>query len=149
MEVLGAVASIAGIVTFACKALSAIDHLKAFCAEFSDQAAKELLHDLEVTADVLLHAKALAEEARLHSQLKLRYRAGALNVLVDDCAQDLEEWLRIAARMRKVKPGHTQPVFNRVVTAFSKSSRTKARDKLRWHREKIDTTLFIFGRLVN
>lgn len=153
MEVLGATASIVGIITFACKALSAIDDIKAVCAEFSDKAAEQFLHDLEVTADVLVHAKALAEEAQLQGpQLKLKYRAGALNVQIDDCAQDLEEWLRIAVRMRTVKSGqkqaYTQTLFNRMVTAFSKSSRTKARDKLRWHRENIDTTLSIFGRSV-
>ncbi|KAI9717564.1 MAG: hypothetical protein M1812_004705 [Candelaria pacifica] len=150
MEALAVASGVVSIVAFACKALSAIDELKRVCEEFSQDGTGQLFHDLDVTTSILLHAKELAEQVRLQgTELNLEYRAGALEIQIDDCALDLEAWLQTARRLtRPIHRAHKRP-FHRILTAFTKSSRVTALDKLRWHRENIDTTLSIFGRQID
>ncbi|KAL9609930.1 MAG: hypothetical protein Q9167_005326 [Letrouitia subvulpina] len=100
MEALAAASGVVGIITFASKALFAIDGLKEVCGEFSEEGTKQLFHDLDVTNSILLHAKELAEQIQLQeTDLRLEYRARALQIQIDDCAQDLETWLRTARRL--------------------------------------------------
>ena len=150
MEPVSAVASIAGVISFAGMALKAINDLKDFCGEFSQDATRDFLHDLEVTANLLTDVRILSQKAKRASPtLHIEYRAEALNIQVDDCARDLTEWLGIALRMKKVRDKGSKHIklqfFNRVLAAFSKSSRASAGEKLRWHQGNINTTLSLFG----
>lgn len=151
MDPVSAAASIVGIISFTGTALKAISELKEFCHEFSQDATKDFLHDLEVTANVLTDVQVLSEKAKRASlALHIDYRAEALSIQVDDCSRDLKEWLRIALRVRRERAGKKQNIkmqfFNSVLTAISKWSRASAREKLRWHQENINTTLSLFGR---
>ncbi|KAL9131072.1 MAG: hypothetical protein Q9217_000895 [Psora testacea] len=125
-----------------------MDGLKEVCEEFSEDGTRQLFHDLDVTTSILLHAKELAEQVQLQgTELNLEYRVGALRIQIDDCARDLEAWLLTARSLtRPIHRARKQLSFHRIFTAFTKSSRVTALDKLRWHRENIDTTLSIFGR---
>ncbi|KAL8706980.1 MAG: hypothetical protein Q9201_000028 [Fulgogasparrea decipioides] len=113
MEALAMGSGIVGILIFAWKALSAIDELRHFTGEFSEQAARQFLHDVEVTSAVPLQAKA-------RNQYSMR-------------------------RMRKDKPGQRSSLES-LLTAFSRSARAKAHEKLQSHQENINTTLSILGR---
>ena len=151
MDPVSAVASIVGIISFAGKALKAISGLKEFCHEFSQNATRDFLHDLEITAKVLTDVQTLSEEAKRASPtLHIDYRAEALSIQVDDCSRDLTEWLNIAFRIKKERAGKKKTIlmqfFNSFLTAISKSSKVSSREKLRRHQENINTTLSIFGR---
>ena len=150
MEPVSAVVSIVGIIGFARTALRAINDLREFCRDFSQDAVKDFLHDLEVTAKVLTDVQTLSEKAKRASPtLHIEYRAEALSIQVDDCARDLTNWLKIALRMKLVRSKVNLTLrlqfFNSVLAAISKSSRVSAGEKLRWHRENINTTLSLFG----
>ena len=151
MDPVSAAASIVGILGFAGTALNAIRNLKDFCHEFSQDATKDFLHDLEVTAKVLTDVQVLFERAKWANQtVHTEYRAEALSIQVDDCSRDLTKWLGIALRIKKEraggKPSFKMQFFNSFLTALSKSSRTSARKRLHWHQENINTTLSLFGR---
>ena len=151
MEPVSAVASVIAIICFAGKALTTISDLKEFCHHFSQDATQDFLHDLQVTANVLTDVQTLAEKTRqASSTLHIEYRAEALVIQVDDCARDLTDWLIIALRMKKVQVDRMGnyvklQLFNRILAAISRSSRASARERLRWHRENINTTLALFG----
>ena len=150
MEPVSAVASIIAIIGFAGKALKTIGDLKELCHDYTQDATQDFLHDLEVTAGVLTDVQTLAEKAkRASSTLHIEYRAEALSIQVDDCARDLTDWLKIALRMKKVQANKMRDIklqfFNRILAAMSKSSRASAGEKLRWHRENINTTLSLFA----
>ena len=151
MDPVSAAASIVGILGFAGTALNAIRKLKDFCHEFSQDATKDFLHDLEVTAKVLTDVQMLFERAQWANQTAhTEYRAEALSIQVDDCSRDLTKWLGTALRIKKERGGRKQSIkmhfFNSFLTAISNSSRTSARNRLRWHQENINTTLSLFGR---
>ncbi|KAL8793872.1 MAG: hypothetical protein Q9195_003491 [Heterodermia aff. obscurata] len=154
MEPLSAVSSIVGILAFTGQALKAIDSFYEFCKGFSEEATRDFLHDLEITAGILNEVKFLCEKVKdADTTLSIDYRADALGIQVDDCSRDLHQWLRIAMQMKKERGGSLRRAklhfFNSVLTAISKSARTSAREKLRWHQENIRTTLSLLGRHID
>ena len=130
-------ASIVGIIRFTCKALKTIHNLEDFCKEFSEEATKTFLHQLQVTADLLTDTKVLSQKAKeLGAVLRIDYRARSLNILVNDCAQDLETWFSIAKRIKHVRINNKKTniklsSFNSFLTAMSKHSKCSALDRLR------------------
>ena len=151
MDAVSGVASIIAIIGFASKGLEAIDDLKGFCKEFSPDATKEFLHDLQTTGNVLLDVEILSQKAKdVGLTRKIDYRASSLSIQVEDCARDLETWLKTALRIRRERGGRKKNLvpqfFNSFLTAISKSSRLSAREKLRLHQENMKTTLSLFGR---
>ena len=154
MEAVAATSAVLQIIAFAGKGLSTIHDLQQTCFEFSPHGRKEFFHDLEVTVSILLQAKELAEHIQLEGiSLGLDYRAQALRIQVDDCTQDVEDWLRTARGI--VRPEKKSSIivskhlfFPRILSAFTRHTRITARSKLRDHVENISTTLSIFGRCV-
>ena len=111
MDPVSTVASIVAIIGFAGTALKAISDLKDFCHEFSPDATRDFLHDLEVTAKVLTDVQTLSEKVKRASPtLHIEYRAEALGIQVDDCSRDLTKWLEIGLRIRKGELGRSSPL---------------------------------------
>lgn len=126
MEPVSAVASIVGIISFTAQAVKLISNLKDFCEEFSQDPTKDFLHDLEVTAGILTDANVLAEKAKRYgTAIQVDYRADALSIQVDNCAQDLASWLDVATRYKKERGRSTKMLntkaqyFNSYLTAIS------------------------------
>ena len=146
MDPVSTIASIMAIISFAGTALKAISDFKDFCHEFSQDATRDFIHDLEVTAKVLTNVQTLSEEVKRASPtLHIEYCAEALGIQVDDCSRDLTKWLEIGLRMKEGRAGKRQSFkvqfSNSILTAISTSSRASAREKSRWHQENTNTTL--------
>ena len=157
MDPLSALASIIAIVGFASKGLEVIGNFKEFCGEFSADATKDFLHDIEVTVNILTDVKILSQKMEtVAPTVRIDYRATALAIQVDDCVRDLECWLDIALNIKKERGSRTRgqkrQFFNSVLTAISKGGskgRASAKERLRGHQQNIKTTLSLFGRYVN
>ena len=158
MEAVAAAASIAGIIAFAAQGLKAIDNLRDFCHNFKEDATKEFLRDLAAVANILVDVKVLCHRVdQVNSNAHADFRLSSLQLQVDDCALDLESWLRIAERLKRERPskgtreaGASGTVraryFNSFLTALSKWSRMKAQERLSLHQANIQMALAIFGR---
>ena len=148
MEVVGAVASITGIIGVTIQALSLIDHLKDFCSEFSDRNSQDFLHDLTVSASLITDVKLLCQKVGQQTLApQADFRISALHIQVEDCTKDLEIWLNIGNQLNyRQKKKSILISFPKFLDAASKSSRTKVQDRLRRHQDNIKTTLSILGR---
>ena len=153
MEVVSAAASIAGIVEITFQALHAIHWLQGFCEEYGTDRKEELLSDLATTGAILTSVKLLCEQVRESKVSKhMDLRTNALSIQVEDCAKDLQKWLRVAERL-SARRGRGNPVmmvgrnlWSTFVDQASKSSRAKLYDRLHWHQRNIETTMAVFGR---
>ena len=111
MDPVSTVASIVAIIGFAGTALKAISDLKDICHDFSPDATRDFLHDLEVTAQVLTDVQTLSEKVKRASPtLHIEYRAEALGIQVDDCSRDVTKWLEIGLRMKERRAGRGSPL---------------------------------------
>jgi hypothetical protein len=128
MEVVGAVASMAGIIGFVMQALKAAESLKQFCKDFSEDVTKEFQSDLESSVRLLLDVKELCERVRRAvPATRTDLRVSSLQIQVEDCTKDLESWLDLGMRMKNGKRfDTTSKVFTRFLHAASKSSRMKS-----------------------
>ena len=157
MEPVSAAASIVSIIAFSGQALKAIDSFKRFCKEFEHDAIQNFLRDLETAASLLNDTMILAKKSKeIAVDQHLDLRAQSLSIQVEDCAEDLEKWLKTAKRLKSErKKGSSEKMdgsklrfFNSILTALSKSSRDDTAQRLKWHQDNIRTSLEIFGRLL-
>lgn len=145
MEVLGVAASIVGIISFTVKGLAIINDLREFCKEFSEEATKDFLHDLDISARILVEIKVLCEKTdRLFPSRSSDFRIASLQVQVEDCTQDLHQLLVVAQQRRKFRKKFR--VFKDFLDLVSKSSRTKPSDRFRTHQENMKMALSMIGR---
>jgi hypothetical protein len=148
MEVVGAIASITGIIGVTIQALSLIDHLKDFCSEFSDQNAEDFLNDLTKSAGLITDVKLLCQRVGQQPLApQADFRISALQIQVEDYTKDLEIWLTLGKRMNERRKKQNSLIsFAKFLDAASKSSRRKVRERLQRHQDNIKTTLSILGR---
>ena len=145
MEVLGVTASIVGIISFAVKGLALISDLREFCNEFSEEATKDFLHDLDISARILVEAKVLCEKIDyLFPNRSSDFRIASLQVQVEDCTRDLQQLLVDAQQRQKFRKKIR--VFKDFLDLVSKNSRTGSRERFRMHQENMKTALSMIGR---
>lgn len=86
MELLGVTASVVNIVDFTVKGLVLVNNLREFCKGFSEEAPRKFLHDLDISAQILIDVKVLCE--KINRQFPARgadFRIASLQVQVGDC----------------------------------------------------------------
>jgi hypothetical protein len=144
MEAVGAAASILGILGFTIQALKVISQLKEFCSEFSDDTTAEFLHNLEISAGTIMVVKVFCE--RLDESVistEVEFRVVSLQIQIEDCARDLENWLDLGYNMKRErtrgrKRDGALRFFDSFVKVTSQSSRMKAHERFRWHKKNLD-----------
>lgn len=162
MEVLAAVASVAGVLSLTVQGIEIIGKLKIFCADFksSDKVAADFVHDLIVLGTLLGSVKALCIKMNVADfSQKPDFHLTSMQIQIEDCTHDLEKWFALASRYerdipyvsdeKKKRSGlSARATFKAFIAAVQKESRVAVRTRFGWHMENIQASLSLLGRSV-
>lgn len=159
MEVLAAVASVAGVLSLTIDGIETIGKLKAFCDDFKtcNKLASEFFHDLTVLATLLGNVKGLCTKLNMTNVAqKPDFHLASMQIQVEDCTHDLERWLDVARRYERGIPDRGQhksrlsvrAAFKAFTVAVDKESRVAVRTRFGEHMENIQASLSLLGRSV-
>ena len=149
MDIVAVAASIAGILGLVGQSINGIIQLKGF---FSDVASasrtiERFLRDI----NSLLHV--LHDVDRLFSQLSAsefsgtaRANSASLLVELEDCHNDVFEWLKLARDLRPASNRGRKSWFKRFWIGVNQASLKNIRMELERHRQAIQLNLAVIGR---
>jgi hypothetical protein len=156
MEAIAAISSIAGILSLAIQGIQAIQTLRNFYQHCTDEAAKDFLHELSVSARILHDVKSLCDKmGNIDSGNQIR--VASLQVQLEDCIADLESWLMTAKRIDQTPRRHDQgrstpakqfvtlfnAVYRKKVMVLSVGRRLAVRERFQRHQKNVETALSV------
>jgi hypothetical protein len=172
MEAVAAAASVAGILSLTVQGIQAIHTLRGFYNHCTDEAAKDFLHDLSVSARILTDVKYLCEKNKhTESHLGNDIRLATLQVQIEDCTADLQTWVLAATRIDQRTNRLNQNKFFKMVNSkdgtptrqlvtlinavyktsmmvVTKQIRYAVRERFQNHQKNVQIALTILGRCV-
>jgi hypothetical protein len=100
MEAIGAVASIGGIIQLPLNGIAAIKFLQRLYEDCSDEVAQDFMHGLITSAQMHHDVQALCSRIQHHNNYMIsQIRTASLQIQLEDCIHDLENWRTIANRI--------------------------------------------------
>ncbi|KIW23691.1 uncharacterized protein PV07_11871 [Cladophialophora immunda] len=102
MEVIGAVASIGGVIQLVLHGVKFVEFLKIFAENCGTEAAADFVHGLVAYAQLLHDVQALCDCIQQHrNPCVSQIRIATLRLCLEDCVQDLETWHAIVKRLER------------------------------------------------
>jgi hypothetical protein len=106
MEVIGAIASVGGVIQLALHGIKCVDFLKAFirnCGPEGEEAAAEFVHGLLAYVQLLHDVQALCGRTQKHRVPNVSLiRIATLQLHLEDCVRELEKWRGIATQLESI-----------------------------------------------
>lgn len=150
MEVIGATANIAAIVSIAGQALDGIIRLRAFfkdCASASktiDRFLRDLNSLIQTLEDVKCIISTLGDAGP--TSFERRTILSSLHIQLEDCSKDAYDWVRIAAEQHPKLTTGSKATFKKFLVAANKDSIEGVFKEITSHRENITLKLSVIGR---
>ncbi|KAF8847407.1 hypothetical protein BDZ45DRAFT_699232 [Acephala macrosclerotiorum] len=149
MEVIGAIASIAGILSLAGQALNGIIVLQGFfqsCASES-HSIQRFLKRLNDLIQILEHARDLMTKLRTApSKIVPESILASLQIQLDDCNKDVYRWLAMAKPCLPASNMGTKAAFKKFLLALERQRMTDIYVEIAAHKDNIMTKLSVIGR---
>jgi hypothetical protein len=150
MEVLGAIASVAGILGFTGQALDGSLKLRVFfaeCAKASRSIARflnelnSLIQTLEDVKDILRSLEKDVAKDDLAGSILV-----SLQIQLDDCSKEVYDWVNKASALHPETSSGTKQSFKKFLVAVKKPDRDEICGVISKHRQNITTKLSVIGR---
>lgn len=146
MEVVGAAAGIAGLLTLVYQTVDGIIKLKSFFGEVSrgQKTVFEFVHDVECLNRTLEDVKSLLSRQDIIA--KGNVSVATLEAYLMECSNDIEEWIKIAAKIDPASKKGAEAFFKRFRVAVNKQGIWDLGRKVTNHQQRIGTSLSLLGR---
>nr|KAK5448804.1 hypothetical protein LTR18_001892 [Exophiala xenobiotica] len=126
MEVIGAVASIGGVIQLVLHGVKFVEFLKTFAENCGTEAAADFVHGLVAYAQLLHDVRALCDCIQQHrNHCVSQIRIATLRLCLEDCVQDLETWHAIVNRLER-----TDRRANKALVKFTEARSPQKRFQL-------------------
>lgn len=152
MEVVGAAASVTGILGFAGQAIDGIIQLRAFFRDITlaPRRTEDLLKDMESLTDTLADIQRLVATLERIPEDMLKSGA-ALNTAIlkshlKGCADDIATWVKVTENADPRSEKGLKAFFRKVKIATNKSGFEEFGKKLSSHQQRIGISLSVLGR---
>lgn len=104
MKVIGAVASLGGVIQLTVQGVKFVQFLRAFVESCSTEGAAEFIHGLLAYAQLLHDIQAVCNRTqKLRIPSVSQIRIASLRMFLEDCVQDLETWHDIVKRLERTE----------------------------------------------
>lgn len=152
MEAVGAIASIAGILSLTGQAMNGIIILRGFFQSCSSEShsIERFLKRLNDLIQILEHASDLVAKLRAApSKIVPESILASLQIQLDDCNKDVYGWLATAKTYLPASNTGTKAAFKKFLVALERQRITDIYVEISAHKENILTKLSVIGRCVH
>jgi hypothetical protein len=150
MEVVTAIASIAGIASFVGQAIGGLSKLSNFfkdCRNVS-KTADRFLRDVSALEKALKDVEAFLTQAQTLSDAFHGTDLASLTINVEDCSKDAQRWVKEAEGLG-LTSGNSKSWFKKFLVAVKKESIKDIFEEIKNHRSSIMFSLLATGRYVS
>jgi hypothetical protein len=152
MEAVGAIASIAGILSLTGQAMNGIIILRGFFQSCSSESRsiERFLKRLNELIQILEHASDLIAKLRAApSKIVPESILASLQIQLDDCNKDVYGWLATAKTCLPASNTGTKAAFKKFLVALERQRITDIYVEISAYKENIMTKLSVIGRCVH